>query len=207
MKTPGERIREGRGKRSQTWLGERVAEEMGRKAPYAQTAVSKWEKNKKGRPKGELARAVEKVLGMDNLSLESSDVDPLAGKMPLMGYVQEQTITLFPADKTLKYVDKPAGVPNHARAALVLDESMLPVYLQGNILVWWSFIVDPTPYIGMRCACELITGEVLIKVPYKAVGGGFDLHALSGSRNPIRNAQLAGAAPIKMVLWQEDWRS
>lgn len=199
--TIGERIRVAR-----EGLGlsqEGLAEQLG----VTQRTVSKWELGQTA-PSRERVIEIEGLFRLPRGTIEfGSGVASQVDMLPLMGHIEfEQAVRPFAAGEDIEYIEKPPGVPEDAFAALVVGDFMLPIYRDGNVLIWWEIAKDPTPFFGEICACTVAGGEVLIRIPEVGARGLFTLNSVNNLRPTMRDVRLISVSPIEFTMRRATWR-
>lgn len=184
---------------SQTTLAELVR--------VAQTTISKWERglSEPSRPE---ARALEKALQLSAYALDLGDVAAEARKIPVGGVILAgSSVQRVGAEFPLEYIDVPPGAPDDAMCAIVRGTSMMPYLRPDNVVVWWRWYDDPRHLIGEPCVVRLLDGGMVVKqLEAGSRFGLWNLVSLNATEPTLRDAQIAGASPIEIILRRKDWR-
>lgn len=180
---------------------------LARKLGTAQTTISKWERGASEPGRDDIKRLAQ-VLRIPVSVIE--DI-PAAGEtrrtIPVMGYVGGgQVVEPLNGDFGLDEIIAPPMAPIEAQAAIIRGSSMAPAYRDGNVVIWWDWYEDPRPILGLPSICKLTNGSMALKmIEPGSAPHLWTLHSINPSVTPIRDVQLAGAAPIEITLRRPDW--
>jgi len=142
---------------------------------------------------------VAKALECDPLELISDYKERYLA--PVVGYIGAGDL-YYPEPKSgpwigFNEVETPPGMVD-AVAVIIRGESMKPVYHSGDMLFF-----NPTEYPGVEqyagkeCVVKLQNGMVYLKRVHKKSNGSIQL--LSYNEDPIEDANIAWAAPVKWI--------
>jgi hypothetical protein len=82
---------------------------------------------------------------------------------------------------------------------------MRPLYRDGNILFYWRWTPDPTPFLNREpLVCELAGGGYVVKVVSRGSRPGlWTLESLND--DPVMDIALARVAPIEASFRSAHW--
>ncbi len=131
--------------------------------------------------------------------------------IPVVGYVGAAT-EFFGFDdhahgSGLDEIDAPPGVAEGAVAVIVRGDSGYPAIRDGMILIYWNKHDDPEALVGEDCFVRLGDGRTLVKILERgSTAGLWTLASINASTPPIRDVEIAWAAPIEVRLRRANWR-
>lgn len=84
----------------------------------------------------------------------------------------------------------------------VADNDLAPYYALNDVLIGKKLTSEQLlPYVGNWCITELVEGLRLIRVVHRgSAPGRFNLVSANPQREPLRDASVAWAAPVSIVL-------
>jgi transcriptional regulator with XRE-family HTH domain len=184
-------------------------EELGRRIGVAQNTVSKWEKDESSEPSRKQVGDIAIVLGVDFSALEVGDTDVNLRKLSIMGYAGlGQAVLPLENDAQIDEVAAPAWVPADAGAIIVRGESMRPLYQDGNVLFFWRWTPDPTPFLHREpLVCRLHDGGMIVKSVAPGTPGSGLWTLLSLNAEPLLDQRLHSVAPIELMVRSAHWNS
>lgn len=181
----------------------KLAAEIG----VAQTTLSAWESGK-NEPSREDIRRLAQVLGIDASQIEALNNDGASTRtIDVMGYVGAgQLIEPIGDSDAIDHIIAPPMAPLNAQAFIVRGHSMQPAYRDGNVIICWSWYDDPRPILGMPAIVKLSDGQMALKtIELGSRPGLFTLVSLNQMFPPMRDVQIAGAAPVEITLRRANW--
>lgn len=106
------------------------------------------------------------------------------------------------SDGNLGTASAPPGATHATRALEVRGISMRGFANEGWLVYYNDDDrrpIDDT-MIAVPCVCWLADGRVLIKTPYRAAGGAFNLESFNPAFDTIRDIFVESAAPISAIV-------
>lgn len=97
----------------------------------------------------------------------------------------------------LDKIDAPPGCPPNAVAVRVRGESMMPIYFDGDILIYWDRRNDIDTFINARCIVGLADGRILVKTVRRGQGGLYTLSSFNSTL--IEDVEIEWCAKIEWV--------
>ena len=94
-------------------------------------------------------------------------------------------------------IDSPPGCPPNAVAVQVRGESMMPVYFDGDILIYSDRRNDIDTFINTRCVVGLADGRVLVKIVRRGQEGLYTLSSFNSGL--IEDVAIDWCAKIEWV--------
>jgi len=178
-------------------LGERgiTAETLANDLGYNQGQVSRWLSGSRRAHTDFLEAAAE------YLDLSVSDLFH-ARQVPVVGYIgagaEFQAIDDHAKGGGIDHIEAPPGCSDNAVAVQVRGESMLPVYNDGDILIYEEQRRDLENFINRRVVCGLGDGRVLVKTMTRGSESG--VYTLTSfNSGPITDVVVDWVARIRWV--------
>lgn len=179
--------------------------ELARRAGVAQQLIGQLE-----RAEVRSTKAIYRIAEI--LSVAANDLDPALPaatnynrSVPLVGYVGagSQVIAFDDHHKGagLEEVEAPPGGGSRSTVAVkVRGDSMMPAYMDGDLLYYDEREDgDLTHLVGRECVIALPDGRLFIKRLHRGSRPGRWL-LMSHNASPIEDAEIAWAARVKWVL-------
>lgn len=196
----GERIKARREEldMSQTELGEAVG--------VKQNTVSKWERDE-SEPSRSQALLLAQKLKLDIRVLELGDNAQDLRTFVIMGYVGAgQAVLPLEDNAQIGEIKAPSWIPADAGVIVVRGKSMRPLYQDGNVLFFWRWTPDPTPYLHREpMVCRLADGGMVVKVVTPGTPGTGLWTLTSLNEDPMLDVKLHSVAPIEVSFRSAHW--
>ena len=127
-------------------------------------------------------------------------------EIPIVGYIGAGA-EFYPIDDHahgggIDYIEARTGWGNNAVAVRVRGDSMYPVYMENDVLVYDQKNKDIEDLIGKRCIVKLADGRILLKIIHRGSGPGLS-NLLSFNAAPIPDVAIEWAAKILSVEPEE----
>lgn len=174
-----------------------------------QNTVSSWEVGRTD-PKREQMPRIATALGLSLSALELGDNAPELRKFSIMGLIGTgEAVEPLEDNARLGEVEAPAWVPENAGVVVVRGRSMRPLYRDGNVLLFWQWAADPTPFVGINepVVCRLTSGGMLVKMIKEegSAPGLWTLESINPNWEDLPDQRLESVAPIEMMFRTANW--
>lgn len=174
----------------------------------AQTTISSWERGRTEPTRDDVTR-IARAMGVP--TLESDSTVAVHSIVPIVGYVGAAAeyfgIDDHERGASLEEIEAPPGVPDGAVAVVVRGDSAYPAYSEGNVLIFWNKMLDPSPVVGEKCFVRLLDGRTLVKILERGSDAShWTLVSINTSTQPIRDVEIDWAAPIELALRRRNWK-
>lgn len=194
--TVGERIKLLR--ESKKWSQSKLGDRVGAK----QNTVSSWESDRT-RPDPDKLALLARHLGESEsfiLGLSGPSDDP--EEILLIGYIGAgaEFIGIDDHEKGagLDTVSVGAKCPPGSVAVQVRGGSMIPVYYDGDILVYSDKRQDIDSFLNRRCVVKLADDRILVKTVTRGTDGYYTLSSFNAQ--PIEDVAIEWVAKIEVVV-------